>query len=71
MINYDRRRGGVEVRVQAGPQVASRLKVNGARPEDSGNYTCAAANTEPASVVVYVTEGTYCFTNLFAYFLCM
>ncbi|XP_063884646.1 cell adhesion molecule DSCAML1-like isoform X1 [Scylla paramamosain] len=56
MINYDRRRGGVEVRVQAGPKVASRLKVSGARPEDSGNYTCAAANTEAASVFVYVTE---------------
>ncbi|XP_063884653.1 hemicentin-2-like [Scylla paramamosain] len=56
MINYDRRRGGVEVRVEAGPKVASRLKVSGARPEDSGNYTCAAANTEAASVFVYVTE---------------
>ena len=57
MINYDRRRGGVEVRVEAGPKVASRLRVNDARPQDSGNYTCAAANTEPASVFVYVTEG--------------
>ncbi|XP_045107138.1 hemicentin-1-like [Portunus trituberculatus] len=56
MINYDRRRGGVEVRVEAGPKVASRLKVSGARPEDSGNYTCAAANTEAASVFVYVTD---------------
>ncbi|MPC40658.1 hypothetical protein E2C01_034223 [Portunus trituberculatus] len=63
MINYDRRRGGVEVRVQAGPKVASRLRVSGARQEDSGNYTCAAANTEAASVFVYVTEEVVVLSN--------
>ncbi|XP_050692723.1 lachesin-like isoform X2 [Eriocheir sinensis] len=56
MINYDRERGGVAVHIEARPRVASRLRVSDARPEDSGNYTCAAANTKPASVTVYITE---------------
>ena len=57
MINYDRERGGVTVHIEAHPKVASLLRVRDARPEDSGNYTCAAANTESASVTVYITEG--------------
>ncbi|MPC10220.1 hypothetical protein E2C01_002852 [Portunus trituberculatus] len=56
MINYDRERGGVTVHIEAQPKVASLLRVRDARPEDSGNYTCAAANTESASVTVYITE---------------
>ncbi|KAK7076567.1 hypothetical protein SK128_028154, partial [Halocaridina rubra] len=55
MINYDRERGGVNVRIDTGPQVRSRLTVARAIPDDSGNYTCAAANTQPASTTVYVS----------------
>ncbi|XP_050720357.1 hemicentin-2-like [Eriocheir sinensis] len=56
MINYERQRGGVEVHVEGGPTVTSRLTVSDAQQQDSGNYTCAAANTDAASVFVYVTE---------------
>ncbi|XP_053653259.2 opioid-binding protein/cell adhesion molecule homolog isoform X3 [Cherax quadricarinatus] len=56
MINYDRERGGVSVHIDTGPRVRSQLSVNNARTSDSGNYTCAAANTESASITVYITE---------------
>ncbi|KAK7086398.1 hypothetical protein SK128_009943 [Halocaridina rubra] len=58
MINYDRKRGGVKVHIDTGPRVRSRLTLTHATPADSGNYTCAAANTEPASTAVFVTEET-------------
>ncbi|XP_042241520.1 hemicentin-2-like [Homarus americanus] len=35
----------------------SRLEVNSASDKHSGNYTCEAANTRPASTMVFVTEG--------------
>ncbi|XP_068246082.1 immunoglobulin superfamily member 10-like isoform X3 [Palaemon carinicauda] len=57
MINYDRERGGVSVRIDTGPQVRSRLTVTRATPADSGNYTCAAANSQPAYTTVYITNG--------------
>ncbi|KAL7639095.1 UNVERIFIED_CONTAM: hypothetical protein RMT77_010629 [Armadillidium vulgare] len=55
MINYDTERGTVNI-VNGPPQVRSRLTVTDARPTDSGNYTCAAANTASASIMVYITE---------------
>ncbi|XP_042891397.1 hemicentin-1-like isoform X4 [Penaeus japonicus] len=54
MINYDKDRSTVHI--DTGPRVRSRLTVNNARSSDSGNYTCAAANTDPASITVYITE---------------
>ncbi|XP_063881256.1 hemicentin-2-like isoform X2 [Scylla paramamosain] len=56
MINYDRERGGVRVNIETGQNVRSHLSVTKATPADSGNYTCAAANTRAASITVYVTE---------------
>jgi len=55
MINYDTERGGVTVSIEKLPQVKSELSVTNANIADSGNYTCEAANTEPASITVYIT----------------
>lgn len=57
MINYDASRG-VSVVTEPGPKTQSALAIRSAGPEHSGNYTCAAANTEPAHIYVYVSEGS-------------
>ncbi|KAJ0173877.1 hypothetical protein K1T71_010023 [Dendrolimus kikuchii] len=56
MINYDAARG-VSVATAPGPKTQSALAIRAAGPQHSGNYTCAAANTEPAHIFVYVSEG--------------
>lgn len=57
MINYDAARG-VTVATAPGPKTQSALAIRAAGPQHSGNYTCAAANTEPAHIYVYVSEGS-------------
>nr|CAI5823601.1 unnamed protein product [Callosobruchus analis] len=57
MINYDTARGGISVDTDPGPRTQSRLMIKNTHDADSGNYTCMASNTEPASVFVYVSEG--------------
>lgn len=57
MINYDAARG-VTVLTEPGPKTQSALAIRAAGPQHSGNYTCAAANTEPAHIYVYVSEGS-------------
>lgn len=58
MINYDATRGGITVETEPGARTQSRLTVRGATLKDSGNYTCSASNTEPASIHVFVSEGS-------------
>lgn len=57
MINYDTARGGVTVDTEPGAKTQSRLTIREAHDTDSGNYTCSASNTEPASIFVFVSEG--------------
>ncbi|XP_075215005.1 limbic system-associated membrane protein-like [Lycorma delicatula] len=57
MINYDTARGGVSVETEPGAKTQSRLTIRGAQETDTGNYTCSASNTEPASIFVFVSEG--------------
>ncbi|XP_018331931.1 zwei Ig domain protein zig-8, partial [Agrilus planipennis] len=57
MINYDTSRGGISVETEPGPRTKSRLTIVDTHEADSGNYTCSASNTEPASIFVYVSEG--------------
>ncbi|XP_003427286.1 zwei Ig domain protein zig-8 [Nasonia vitripennis] len=56
MINYDVARGSVTVQTDPGP-TQSRLEIRHAIESDTGNYTCSASNTKPASIFVFVTEG--------------
>lgn len=56
LINYSSR-GGISV-VTDKHSRTSRLVLTRATTEDSGNYTCAPANAEPASVSVYILNGT-------------
>lgn len=58
MINYDNTRGSVTVQTDPGP-TQSRLTIRQAVETDTGNYTCSASNTKPASIFVFVTEGKY------------
>ncbi|CAG4948157.1 unnamed protein product [Colias eurytheme] len=57
MINYDAARG-VAVHTAPGARTQSALTIRAARPAHSGNYSCRAANTEPAHIYVYVSEGS-------------
>ncbi|XP_049877239.1 zwei Ig domain protein zig-8-like [Pectinophora gossypiella] len=57
MINYDAA-AGVTVQTEPGPKTQSALSIRHAAPRHSGNYTCRAANTEPAHILVYVSEGS-------------
>lgn len=59
MINYDAA-AGVSVLTEPGPKTQSALAIRRAAPRHSGNYTCRAANTEPAHIYVYVSEGSEC-----------
>lgn len=57
MINYDTTRGS-SVTVQTdSSSTQSRLTIHQAVESDTGNYTCSASNTKPASIYVFVTEG--------------
>jgi hypothetical protein len=70
MINYDATRGGITVETEPGARTQSRLTVRGATLKDSGNYTCSASNTEPASIHVFVSEGSeYLYLKLFMAFV--
>uniref|UniRef100_A0A336MLG1 CSON003464 protein n=1 Tax=Culicoides sonorensis TaxID=179676 RepID=A0A336MLG1_CULSO len=58
MINYDETRSDITIETTPGPRTQSRLIIREPQTTDSGNYTCSASNTEPASIYVFVSKGT-------------
>ncbi|KAK3860454.1 hypothetical protein Pcinc_033497 [Petrolisthes cinctipes] len=57
MVNYDQSRGGTTVTMDHQDPTTSRLTITTATTKDTGNYTCSAANTVPASINVFVSQG--------------
>lgn len=60
MINYDDSRRDITIETSPGPRTQSRLIIREPQIADSGNYTCSASNTEPASIYVFVSKGNDC-----------
>lgn len=59
MINYDDSRRDISIDTIPGLRTQSRLIIREPQIQDSGNYTCSASNTEPASIYVFVSKGNY------------
>lgn len=59
MINYDSSRGGIKVTTENGPTTVSRLRIQNARPTDSGNYSCQPSYADPANITVHVLNGMH------------
>ncbi len=53
MINYDSPRG-IKVQTEKSAQTTSKLIINKAMPNDSGNYSCSPSNAEPAHIAVHI-----------------
>ncbi|XP_034480107.1 hemicentin-2 [Drosophila innubila] len=57
LINYYDSRRDISIETTPGPRTQSRLIIREPQITDSGNYTCSASNTEPASIYVFVSKG--------------
>ncbi len=53
VINYDSPRG-IKVQTEKSAQTTSKLIINKAMPNDSGNYSCSPSNAEPAHIAVHI-----------------
>lgn len=68
MINYDDSRRDITIETTPGPRTQSRLIIREPQITDSGNYTCSASNTEPASIFVFVSKGKIFFFLLILFY---
>lgn len=57
LINYYDARRDISIETTPGTRTQSRLIIREPQIADSGNYTCSASNTEPASIYVFVSKG--------------
>lgn len=58
MLNYDNSRHDISITLtREQGRTQSDLKIREPQIADSGNYTCSAPNTEPASIYVFVSKG--------------
>ena len=78
-LNYQRDRPDIKIsvktRVNGSPMVppdslhanyslVSRLEISSVTEKHSGNYTCTAPHTVPASIQVFITEGKILYRKL-------
>lgn len=57
VINFDSPRGGISLVTEKGALTTSRLLVQKAILQDSGQYTCAPSNANPANARVHIVDG--------------
>ncbi|XP_037731812.1 zwei Ig domain protein zig-8 isoform X4 [Drosophila subpulchrella] len=57
LINYVDSRRDITIETTPGLRTQSRLIIREPQITDSGNYSCSASNTEPASIYVFVSKG--------------
>lgn len=69
MVNYDDNRRDISIETIPGPRTQSRLIIKEPQISDSGNYTCRASNTEPASIYVYVSKGKQTTKSILYFYL--
>lgn len=67
MINYGSTRD-LSIETETGSKTQSRLIIKDAQLTDEGNYTCETANAEPASTLVYISQGKRKYTHNFSLF---
>ncbi|XKL68802.1 hypothetical protein PGB90_006571 [Kerria lacca] len=58
-INFDSPRGGVSLVTVKGITTTSRLLIQNAKPEDSGEYSCIPSNSKLSSVRVHILNGEH------------
>ncbi|XP_076646356.1 zwei Ig domain protein zig-8 [Halictus rubicundus] len=55
-INFETPRGGISLVTERGPVTSSRLLIQSATKEDSGQYTCSPGMMYPASATVHIVN---------------